>query len=83
MDRVRSLGNFSLEDQSGNDSCDSSGSFEDENDFAGTSELSDSVAELKKQVSFLKTQIKYLKKIMVLSIFESKDDFKKFFHDIW
>ena len=43
----------------------------------------ESITELKEEVKLLKKQVKYLRKIVVLNIFESKQDVKDFFSDIW
>ena len=38
---------------------------------------------LKTQVNHLQSQVKTLKKMLLLSIFENKKQFKDFFVDIW
>ena len=43
----------------------------------------ESIEDLKQEVTSLKTQVKYLKKIVLLNVFDSKQDFKDFFSDIW
>ena len=40
-------------------------------------------ADSKPRLTTLKRQVKYLKKVLVLSIFESKEDMKEFCSDIW
>ena len=46
-------------------------------------EQRDSVQGLKEEVGRLKKQVKYLKKMVVLSMFESRQHVKDFFSDIW
>ena len=43
----------------------------------------ESIEDLRQEVTSLKTQVKYLKKMVFLNVFDSKEDFKDFFSDIW
>ena len=43
----------------------------------------ESIEDLRQVVTSLKTQVKYLKKMVFLNVFDSKEDFKDFFSDIW
>ena len=54
-----------------------------EEDFDTDFEEKDSLPTLREEVNQLKKQVKYLKKMVVLNIFESKQDMKDFFSDIW
>ena len=46
-------------------------------------DYSDSIDELRAEVKILKKQVRKLKKMMLVSIFDSKEDMKDFFSDIW
>ena len=46
-------------------------------------DFTNALDDLKDEVSRLKRQVKTLKKIALLSFFESKEDLKDFFNDIW
>ena len=61
--------------------CDPDVSCFDEFDFHDTD--STEIEHLKKEVKTLKTQMKQLKRMMVLSVFGSKQEFADFFSDIW
>ena len=53
-------------------------------DFETSSEASrDQVKELKAEVDHLKTQVRHLKRVMLLDVFRSKQEFAEFFSDIW
>ena len=54
-----------------------------DSDLDSDSDRNDSIKNLKKEVSELKTQVKYLKRMMLLNVFDSKDEMRKFFADIW
>ena len=54
-----------------------------QDDFETSFEEDSSMEGLRREVERLKTQVKYLKKIAILNVFESKEDFRDFFSDIW
>lgn len=54
-----------------------------DSDLDSDSDRNDPIKNLKKEVSELKTQVKYLKRMMLLNVFDSKDEMRKFFADIW
>lgn len=39
--------------------------------------------KLREEVKSLKTQVRYLKKMVLINVFESREDLKDFFSDIW
>ena len=85
--RVRSLRDTSVWGDSGHD-YEENDSNELESDnfddfFSRKSTKSDLVHKLKKEVSDLKSQLNHLKRVLVLSLFDGKDDFRQFFSDIW
>ena len=43
----------------------------------------DDLGHLKSEIRVLKKQVKYLKKMAVVNMFESREEFKEFFSDIW
>ena len=43
----------------------------------------DDLDYLKSEIRVLKKQVKYLKKMAVVNMFESREDFREFFSDIW
>jgi hypothetical protein len=46
-------------------------------------ERKDQLITLKTEVSHLRAQVKKLKKVLLLSVFESKEDLIDFLNDIW
>ena len=58
-------------------------SFEKELETETIENQEDSITQLKGEVKLLKKQVKYLRKIVVLNMFDSKQDVEDFFSDIW
>ena len=54
---------------------------QNEIDFTDLQE--ESVTTLKNEVKILKKQVKYLRKMVMLNMFDTKQDVRDFFSDIW
>ena len=80
LEQVRSIGGESYVDDLDSLQEDS---FQQELETETIENQEDSIIQLKEENKLLKKQVKYLRKIVVLNMFDSKQDVKDFFSDIW